>query len=119
MFEICGTRRNESEHMLSAIFGAHRFFLIRFSKKDRKIKSGAIPVGRADTLESGVEHVPDCASWALCSCCLPPPWKMNAIGASLERDYRSITEQSIPNTDTKQALAATQAAPRHSAQHRL
>jgi hypothetical protein len=37
---------------------------------------------------------------------------MTAIRASLERDYRSITEESIPNTNAKQALFRTPAAPR-------
>jgi hypothetical protein len=35
------------------------------------------------------------------------------IQANLERDYRSVTEQSIPNIKAKQALARTSAAPRH------
>ena len=37
--------------------------------------------------------------------CFLIPGMMTAIRASLERDYPSITEQSIPNTNAKQALA--------------
>jgi hypothetical protein len=37
---------------------------------------------------------------------------MTAIRASLERDYRSIAEQSIPNTSAKQVLSRTLAASR-------
>jgi len=51
-------------------------------ENDRKIDPGAIPVRRAEAPGEGVEHVPDCASWALCSCWLLPPRQTTAIRAS-------------------------------------
>jgi hypothetical protein len=42
---------------------------------------------------------------------LQPPREIATIRANFERDYRSITEQPVPDINAKQALAGTPAAP--------